>query len=106
MGVVLDPVASLMPPFVPFVGVIEEHMAGQLPAKGEGSRSLRLMFGSVKLRLDHVIRWAPGVGEVDEFHIHGLKAVLGSCEKRKSFKVVQGKPPWGVELRSGAFMTG
>lgn len=106
MGVVLDPVASLMPPFVAFVGVIKEHMAGQLPAKGEGSRSLRLVFGSVKLGLDNVIRWAPGVGEVDEFHIHCLKAVLLPCEKRKSCKVVQGEPPWGVELRSGSFMTG
>lgn len=72
-----------MPPFVSLVGVIKEEMAGQLPAKVEGSRSLAQVLGPVQLGLDDVIPGAPRVAEVDKFHIHGLKAVLLSCGKRK-----------------------
>lgn len=49
MGVVLNAVASLVPPLVFFARVTEEHVAWQLLAKAEGSRTLGLMFCAVEL---------------------------------------------------------
>lgn len=49
MRVELNTVAPLMPPFVFFAGITEENMAGQLFAKVEGSRTLRLVFCAVEL---------------------------------------------------------
>lgn len=76
-----------MPPFVFFVGVAEEHVAWHLLAKAEGSRALRLVFCTVELWLDDGILRAPGICEVDKFHIHRFKAVVLAWEEVESFRV-------------------
>lgn len=78
-----------MPPFVFFAGIAEEHMARQLFAKAEGSRTLGLVFCAVELRLDDGMPWAPWICKVDKFHIHRLEAVLLACKEAKSFRVIK-----------------
>lgn len=75
----LNTVTPLVTPFIFLVGVVEVHIAGELFAKAECCRSLGLVLCLLEFGLDDVILWAPGVGDVDKFQIHRLKAVFTAC---------------------------
>lgn len=67
-----------MPPLIFLIGVVEVQVTGEFFPKAKRSRTLCLVLCPVEFGLDDIILWAPRIGEVDEFQINGLKAVLST----------------------------
>lgn len=90
MGIKLNSITLLVAPLVFLTGVVKVHIARELFAKAECSRSLRLVLRPVKFGLDDEMIWAPRIGEVHIFQVYRFKAVILTCipEKKKFEKVL------------------
>lgn len=79
MGIKLNSITLLVAPLVFLTGVVKVHIARELFAKAECSRSLRLVLRPVKFGLDDEVIWAPRIGEVHILQVYCFKAVISTC---------------------------
>lgn len=82
VGAVLDAVAARVAPVVALLRVVEEQVARQCPAEGEGGLALAAVGLPVQPGLHHAGTRAPGVGDVLEADVHRLEAVACACKQR------------------------
>lgn len=96
----LQAVATPVAPRV-LLGAAKEQVLGQSPSEAECSLPLLGVLGLLKCGLDQGVTWAPGIGDVFQFRLQSLEAVLGAWEgheRKQRLRFKYGKRNLAVQM--------